>query len=215
MRILVTKKQTSNKGRAVNRLKRWIGSELGQFAVLVILLLAGRSSLADHYFVPSGSMEYTLMPGDRVIVVKTAYGIRFPFTKVDLFNVSKPQVGEVAVFDSPENGTLLIKRIVAVGGDHVELVDGHLWVNREPLATTAQPTSENYDGRIGLLNLEHGGGPDIRGMLLPDGTVLVLGDHRGNSRDGRFFGLIAERELYGRAVAVYYSRREGFRWNRL
>jgi len=215
MRNFMAKNGTGHKNRTTNRLRRWVGSELGQLAVLVILLLAGRSSFADHYFVPSGSMEYTLMPGDRVFVDKTAYGIRIPFTKFDLVGVGKPQAGEVAVFDSPENGTLLIKRIVAVGGDHVKLTDGHLWVNGEPLATTVQPTSENYDGRIGQLNLAHGGGPDIQGMLLPEGAVLVLGDHRGNSHDGRFFGLIAERELYGRAVAVYHSRREGFRWNKL
>ena len=199
----------------MHRLKTWLRSEWGQIAALILLLLAGRSSLADHYLVPSGSMEYSLMPGDRVIVDKTAYGVRIPFTKIDLVDVDRPKAGEVVVFDSPQNGVLLIKRIVAVGGDHVDLIDGRLWVNREPLATAGDSTVENYDNRIGQLNLEHGGGPDIRGMLLPEGTVLALGDHRGNSRDGRYFGLIAERELYGRAVAVYYSRREGFRWKKL
>lgn len=199
----------------MNRLKRWFRSEWGQIAVLVLLLFAGRSSLADHYFVPSGSMEYSLMPGDRVIVNKTAYGIRIPFTKIDLVDVDEPKAGEIAVFDSPENGTLLIKRIVAVGGDRVDLVNGRLWVNREPLATADQSISEEFDSRIGQLNLEHGGGPDIRGMVLPEGTVLALGDHRGNSHDGRYFGPISERELYGRAVAVYYSRSQGFQWKKL
>ena len=155
------------------------------------------------------------MPGDRVIVDKTAYGLRIPFTKIDLLAVDKPKAGEIAVFDSPEDGVLLIKRIVAVGGDRVDLIDGRLWVNQEPLAAAGRSTDEDYDGRIGMLNLEHGGGPDIRGMMLPEGTVLALGDHRGRSRDGRYFGLIAERELYGRAVVVYYSRREGFRWKKL
>lgn len=203
------------KHRTVNRLTHWLRSEWGQLAILVLLLLAGRSSLADHYFVPSGSMEYSLMPGDRVVVDKTAYGIRVPFTKTDLIDVDKPQAGEIAVFDSPDDGTLLIKRIVAVGGDRVDLVNGRLWVNGEPLARPDRPMFEEYDSHSGRLNLEHGGGPDIRGLLLPEGTVLALGDHRGNSRDGRYFGLIAERELYGRAIAVYYSRNEGLRWKEL
>jgi len=203
------------KNETVSPLRRWLRSEWGQLAILVLLLLAGRSSLADHYFVPSGSMEYSLMPGDRVVVDKTAYGIRIPFTKTDLIDIDKPEAGEIAVFDSPSDGTLLIKRIVAVGGDRVDLVNGRLYVNGEPLARTDHPVWEEYESRTGRLNLEDGGGPDIQGLLLPEGTVLLLGDHRGNSRDGRYFGPIAESELYGRAIAVYYSRSEGFRWKAL
>jgi len=199
----------------MGRLKRWFRSEWGQIGVLILMLLAGRSSLADHYHVPTGSMEYSLMPGDRVIVDKTAYGIRIPFTKIDLVDVGSPKAGEIAVFDSPENGILLIKRIVAVAGDRVDLINGRLWINGGPVATGSNLTLESWNGRFGQLNLEHGGGPDIRGIQLPEGTVLALGDHRGNSRDGRYFGLIAERELYGRAVAVYFSRREGFQWKKL
>ena len=99
---------------------RWMRSEWVQLALLILFLLAGRSSLADHYYVPSGSMEYTLMAGDRVVVNKTAYGLRIPFTKVDVVATGRAQAGDIAVFDSPENGKLLIKRIVAVGGDLVE-----------------------------------------------------------------------------------------------
>lgn len=184
-------------------LRRWIKSEWVHFALLILLIFAGRSSLADHYHVPSGSMEYTLMPGDRVFVDKTAYGLRIPFTKVDLVNTGSPQPGDIAVFDSPADGKLLIKRIVAVGGDFVELRDGHLRVNGKRLGSEMQ------------LNLEHGGGPDIANAQLPEGMVLAIGDHRGRSYDSRFFGLVPERELYGRAVAVYYSRDGGFGWDRL
>lgn len=197
------------------RIKRWLRSEWGQIAILVVLLLAGRSSLADHYFVPSGSMEFSLMPGDRVVVDKTAYGIRIPFTKVDLIDMNRPQSGDIAVFDSPENDKLLIKRIVAVGGDRVDLINGRLWLNGQRLTTSETATIEKFDHRMVRLNLDNGSGPDIRELMIPDRKVLVLGDHRGNSRDGRYFGLIAERELYGRAVSVYYSRNDGFQWKRL
>lgn len=195
--------------------KHVLRSELLHMAFLVLLVFAARSSLADHYHVPSGSMEYTLVPGDRVVVDKTAYGVRIPFTKIDLFGAATPQAGDIAVFDSPESGILLIKRIVALGGDRVELVDGNLQVNEKPLALPGRPLLETYSDRIAELNLNDGGGPNLRGLQIPDGQVLALGDHRGNSRDGRYFGLIDERELYGRAVAVYYSRQEGFRWKRL
>lgn len=184
-------------------LPRWMRSEWAQIGFIILLLLAGRSTLADHYHVPSGSMEYALMPGDRVFVDKTAYGVRIPFTKIDVIATGRPEAGDVAVFDSPESGKLLIKRIVAVGGDHVRLVGGQLLVNGRSLPSAS------------LLNLEHGGGPDIPDLTIPEGMVLALGDHRGRSFDSRYFGLVPERELYGRAVAVYYSRDGGFGWERL
>ena len=68
--------------------------------------------------------------------------------------------------------------------------------------------------REALLNLRDGGGPDYE-MQIPAGKVLAIGDHRGNSLDGRFWGLIDERELFGRAVAIYYRSGEGFVWKPL
>ena len=59
------------------------------------------------------------------------------------------------------------------------------------------------------------GGPNLDNYKVPPGMVLAIGDHRGNSLDGRYFGAISEKELFGRAVAVYYRRGEGFVWKRL
>src|SRR5690606_26076009 len=87
--------------------KRSLLSEALTLIALIALLTAARSSLADHYYVPSGSMEYTLLPGDRVIVDKTAYGLRIPFTTIDLIDGDPPERGDVAVFDSPRDGTRL------------------------------------------------------------------------------------------------------------
>lgn len=195
--------------------RRWIKTEVIPFALMIVLLTAARSSVADHYFVPSGSMEYSLMPGDRVIVDKTAYGFRVPYTKIDLTNARTPSRGEIAVFDSPEDGKLLIKRIVAVGGDLVDLEDGHLSINGEPLATRDGVTQEHFAARVAELNLADGGGPSINRVRVPEGKVLAIGDHRGNSLDGRYFGFVSETELYGRAVAVYYRTGEGFMWKPL
>jgi signal peptidase I len=175
-------------------------------------LLVFRSSFADHYHVPTGSMEYTLMPGDRVVVDKTAYGLRVPFTTIDVARAESPQRGEIAVFDSPRDGTRLIKRIVAVGGDQVSLVNGHLWINGRPLG---DGTVEHFQDRDALLNMDAGGGPDIGTITVPDGQVLAIGDHRGNSLDGRYFGFFPETELVGRAIAVYYRRGDGFVWKPL
>lgn len=188
---------------------QWVKSELLSLLLVVGLVTTARSSLADHYYVPSGSMEYSLMPGDRVIVDKTAYGLRIPLTKVDLLGASAPERGDVAVFDSPTDGVRLIKRIVAVGGDRVSLAAGRLSINGEALGDAEL---ERFGVREALLNLSDGGGPDIRDLVVPPGKVLALGDHRGNSQDGRYFGLIDQRELFGRAVAIYYRRGDGFTW---
>jgi signal peptidase I len=194
----------------LSKLKRWVPDIL-----FVVLLFAARSSLADHYYVPSGSMEYTLLPGDRVVVDKTAYGIEFPFTDIELFGGGRPTAGEVAVFDSPLDGRRLIKRIVAVGGDTVALRDGRMYLNGRALRCEDDIRLECFREREARLNLSYGAGPDIARLTVPEGQVLALGDARGNSTDGRVFGLIDEADLQGRAVAIYHRREGGFTWRRL
>lgn len=197
------------------RARRWVREELPSLLMLLALIMAARSSFADHYFVPSGSMEYTLMPGDRVFVDKSAYGFRFPFTNFDLISRDPVGRGEIVIFDSPRDGTRLIKRVVAVGGDTISLDRGLLQVNGQPLLIDEQSPVERFGQRIARLNLRNGGGPDIAETTIPAGMVLAVGDHRGSSLDGRFFGLVPEEEIYGRAIAVYYRRGEGMTWQAL
>jgi signal peptidase I len=183
--------------------------------VMLVLLMAARDSLANHYKVPSGSMEPTLVPGDRVVVDMRAYGVRLPFTEIELRDGASPQPGDVVVFASPDDGTRLIKRLVAVGGQTVALSDGRLWIDGLPLRIDGQGEAERFDERIAQLNLRDGGGPDIAPTRIPEGMALVLGDHRGNSADGRYFGLVPIDALYGKAIAVYYRSGQGFGWIRL
>jgi signal peptidase I len=173
------------------------------FLLFMFALLAARSSFADHYVVPSGSMEQTLFPGDRVVVDKQAYGLRVPFTLVKIIDGDAPARGDVIVFDAPDDGTRLIKRIVAVGGDRLEVLHGHVVVNGLPGDTRA------------ALELRLGGGPDVAPVRVPAGHVFVMGDFRGNSRDSRFFGFVREDEIYARASRVYYRAGEGFIWKPL
>ncbi|SDR09321.1 signal peptidase I [Pseudoxanthomonas sp. CF125] len=207
-----TQADSSNKPE---RAWRWLRSELPQIVLMLVLLAAARDSFANHYYVPSGSMEHTLEIGDRVAVDMRAYGVRLPFTDVRLIATGKPERGDIAVFDSPQDGTRLIKRVAAVAGDEVELIDGRLSVNGVALEAIGATDTEIFRDHRAMLDLSHGGGPDIHGLTVPDGQVLMLGDARGNSIDGRFFGLVPVGELYGRAVAIYYRRGEGFSWHRL
>ena len=103
---------------------RRLGAELPQLLLMLLLLAAARDSFANHYYVPSGSMEHTLEIGDRVAVDMRAYGVRLPFTDVQLLATGKPERGDIAIFDSPEDGVRLIKRVAAVAGDEVDLSEG-------------------------------------------------------------------------------------------
>jgi len=182
--------------------------------LLVVGILAARSTLADHYYVPSGSMEYTLMPGDRVFVDKRAYGVRIPFTDLELTIGEPIRRGDIVIFDSPRDGKRLIKRIVAIGGDDVLIRDGHLAINGRWLASVEDEEIELIGEKVVQLNLADGGGRALS-VRIDEGKVLAIGDHRGNSVDGRIFGAVAEDEIYGRAVAVYYRRGAGFSWREL
>ncbi len=197
------------------RIRRWLRREAMPLTVMLLLMLAARSSFANHYQVPSGSMQPTLQPGDRVVVDMRAYGLRLPLGNQVIADTGSPQRGDVAVFDSPQDGTRLIKRVVAVAGDRVQLVDGRLRIDGHPLAIDAGDHAERHGLRVAQLDLSHGGGPDIGDLVIPPGKVLVLGDHRGNSIDGRWFGLVDAEAIYGKAVAVYYRRGEGLEWRRL
>jgi signal peptidase I len=194
-----------------SRLRR-LGYELLILAGVIVCSLAARSALADHYYIPSESMEYSLHVGDRVLVDKTAYGFRVPFTGVKLTEGALPSRGEIVVFDSPESGVRLIKRVVAVGGDRVEVRNGRLWINGESLESKNAADLELFGERQAQLNLTGGGGPDMEPTVVPDGTVMVMGDNRGNSRDSRAFGFIPKDDIYGHAFRLYYRRGDGFVW---
>lgn len=197
------------------RMLAWLKKEAAPLLMLLGLFFVARDTLANHYVVPSGSMQPALQPGDRVVVDMRAYGLRLPFSGLKLMGATVPQRGEVVVFASPADGVRMIKRVVAVAGDRVRLQDGRLSVNGRPLQMTYASGVERFGKRHAWLDLTHGGRPDIADVQVPSGKVLVLGDHRGNSLDGRFFGWVDADRIYGRAMAVYYRRGEGVVWQRL
>jgi len=167
-----------------------------QIAAIAAVGLTTRASFADHYFVPSASMEPTVLVGDHIFVNKAAYGLRIPLTEQWLATFQMPSRGDVVVLEPNEPGeaNVLLKRVVAVGGDVVEVRDGHVSIDGRP------STDERRRAATQLRSED--GGPDFGPVRVPDGKLLVLGDNRGNSRDGRMFGWIDRRQVLGRAVAV-------------
>jgi len=126
------------------RRARWSGVRGVLLAGLIVLPL--RSAVADWNVVPTGSMEPTILPGDRIFVNKLAYGLRVPFTKLRLGTWSAPDRGDVVVLLSPSDGTRLVKRVVAVPGDEVALRDDVLWLNGRP--SRYEPLSAPTPARV-------------------------------------------------------------------
>ncbi len=178
--------------------------EIVPVLVAAAVVLVARSSLADHYVVPSGSMEPTVQVGDQVCVSKIAYGLRVPTSHTYVVRGSAPARGDVVVLASPTDGEVLLKRVVAVPGDVVEVDSGHVTIDGVPVPVTERDGAlvEELGGRGHRLGAEYGGGPDFGPTRVPADRFLVLGDNRGNSRDGRFFGWVDREAILGRALAV-------------
>ncbi|MGC4089079.1 MAG: signal peptidase I [Polyangiaceae bacterium] len=167
-------------------------------------LFAARASLADHYTVPTGSMEPTVQVGDHVCVDKRAYGLRIPASETYVLHGHAPARGEVVVLNSPSDDEVLLKRVAAVPGDVVSVRDGRLLLNGVEVPTEQHDRHliESLGAHPHELGAEFGGGPDLPPTRVPSGHFLVLGDNRGNSRDGRYFGWVTEGAILGRAAAV-------------
>jgi signal peptidase I len=168
------------------------------------IVLVARASFADHYQVPSGSMQPTVEVGDQICVNKLAYGLRVPASQKYLVEGEGPARGDVVVLTSPADGEVLLKRVVAVPGDVVQVTDGQVSIDGAPAPVREHDGGavEELGGREHSVSMDLGGGPDFGPVRVPAGAYLVLGDNRGNSRDGRYFGWVAREALLGKAVAV-------------
>lgn len=176
------------------------------FGLLVGTILWARSSLADHYVVPTGSMRPTVEIDDHVVVNKLAYGVHLPFVRPYLIEGSGPGRGDVVVLDSPVDDIVLLKRVVAKPGDLVSVEGGRLAINGVPVPVSESEGSlfERLDDAEHPIRLTEGGGRDLPATRVPDGKFLVMGDNRGESFDGRYFGFVERARIRGRAIAIYW-----------
>ena len=116
----------------------WVRS--GRSIVIAVsVLFALRSAVADWNDVPSGSMKPTILEGDRIFVNKLAYDLKVPFTTWHLLKWGGPRRGDVVVLFSPRDGIRLVKRVVGLPGDQIELRDNHLVVNGEAVSYESWP----------------------------------------------------------------------------
>src|SRR5712691_304165 len=200
-------------------MKSKVLNEIRVFLLMLLIVSSLRSALADWNDVPTGSMKPTIEEGDRVVVNKLAYDLKIPFTTVELLKWGDPQRGDIVVLFSPVDGTRLVKRVVGVPGDRIEMRENQLFVNRRAAQWKEIGSEEDGEQGSSLVVEENLAGrthqvmftpqiPAVRSfapMTVPAGRYFVMGDNRDNSNDSRFIGLIDRRRIVGKATAVVFS----------
>jgi len=154
--------------------------DLIESVVIAVILAFGiiRPFIIQPYAIPSGSMEPTLLVGDKLFVNKFIYRFR-PIQRFD-----------VIVFKYPHNPKVdYIKRVIALEGETVQLINGKVYINGQPLEENHKmyPSYDNF-------------GP----VTVPKGNLFVLGDNRGNSEDSRYFGFVPVQNVLGKALVIYW-----------
>jgi len=160
------------------------------WVILFFLLING--TLGQARVIPSGSMENTLLVGDHLIMSRIGYDAGIPFTRwhIPLWRGLKRQ--QLAIFMSPVSSNDLVKRVIGLPGDTIDIHDGSVFINGKKLdeTYTTGPTYA-YDMRVPF--------------VVPENSYFMMGDNRGNSYDSRFMGAIPRKNIIGTPVMIYMS----------
>jgi signal peptidase I len=195
---------------------------LKTIAIAVVVAFGVRIGIAQAYEVDGPSMEPTLFNGERLFVVRCAYGLSLPFVRDAIATWAIPEPGTVVIVESPTEPVDLVKRVVGVPGDVIEIRDDIVYRNGEPierrpigpcaldrqiqLDTDCRLFEERAGGRHWLTSRSEIDGLDapesVPGVVVPAGHVYVLGDHRDKSNDSRYFGPIPIARLRGKVMFV-------------
>jgi signal peptidase I len=201
--------------------------------VTVGLALSFRSAVADWNDVPTGSMQPTILVGDRIFVNKLAYDLKIPFTRTSVLTWRGPVRGDIVTCWSPADGARLVKRVIGVPGDVLEIRDSRLVLNGQVLAYTATD-SEAWAVALGdeaggksFATEQLPGHPhvvavtpakralrDFGPVTVPAGSYFMMGDNRDNSSDSRVWGFVPEANIVGKAFFIWFNFSELRRFGR-
>ena len=213
---------TARKGRGA-ALGLWFWEWTKAIVVALLVWSVFRTFLIEAFRIPSGSMERTMLVGDWLFVNKLLYGAEVPFIERTLPALREPVHGDILVFDSvEEEEQKVVKRLVGIGGDTLEMRAGRVYRNgqpiEEPYAVHEEPERrETHDNRARMRTwqLPHYIGadparyyPDLQEwgpIVVPPGSLFVMGDNREGSYDSRYWGFLPRSNVRGRPMFVYYS----------
>ena len=191
------------------------------FPVLLVVVVL-RSFIAEPFRIPSGSMMPTLEVGDFILVNKFAYGVRLPVLRTKIIPVGEPKRGDVVVFKYPKQPEVdYIKRVIGLPGDRIRYENKQLTINGKPMPLTSLGVypGDGANGRMvgantykedlaGVVHeiLQRSGAEGPEGeFIVPTGHFFVMGDNRDNSNDSRYWGVVPEENLVGRAMLVWMN----------
>jgi signal peptidase I len=200
-------------------------SNLKTIGSAILLAMFIRIVLFEAFEIEGPSMEPTLLNGDRVVVSKFSYGLFLPFMNEAVLTWGQPNAGDVVIVRSPRDNVDIVKRVVGLPGDTIELRDGIIYRNREPVPSASQgacrdkPDSgpfgcewveekladHTYRISRNLDSIRTTRGP----LTVEPGRIYVLGDHRDRSNDSRALGTIPISRVKGQVLSIYWSSEGG------
>tara|TARA_B110000503_G_scaffold10172_2_gene13691 strand:- start:4011 stop:4847 length:837 start_codon:yes stop_codon:yes gene_type:complete len=183
------------------------------FPVLFIVFVL-RSFIVEPFQIPSSSMVPTLLVGDYILVNKFTYGIRLPVIRTKVLEVNEPQRGDVMVFFPPHmNDTYFIKRVIGIPGDTVSYRNKQVYVNGEKLAREAADNpgldlryridEELIGGNKHIVQVDRQRPAGDFTAVVKPGHYFMMGDNRDNSSDSRVWGQVPEKDIVGKAFAIW------------
>jgi len=182
------------------------------FIIFLGFMFIFRSACADWNTVPTGSMNPTIIEGDRIGVNKMAYDLRIPFTHISLLKLADPERGEIAVFDSRISDKRLVKRVIGIPGDRVSMVNNRLFINDTAIHYEKNPASQDWIEHLSntphIVRISNSHNHDFANfptVTVPEGHYLMLGDNRDKSADSRVIGFVPRDEFVGRSSSVIMS----------
>jgi signal peptidase I len=174
-------------------LREWVES----IVIAFILAMFIRTFIVQAFKIPTGSMRPTLLDGDRILVNKFIYGAKIPFTNFRLPALAQPKRGDVIVFIYPEDTSRdFIKRLIALGGEAVQIQNGKILINGKLLAEP-QISQIYYYNRGDIAS-------DDKIINVPENNYFVLGDNSSSSRDSRYWGFVDKKFIIGKAFLIYW-----------
>jgi signal peptidase I len=174
------------------------------WVVLAVLLING--AVGQARVIPSESMQNTLLVGDHLIMSRVGYDAGIPFTNLHIPLWRNPKRGQIVIFRPviPGETSDVIKRVIGLPGETVDVRDGSVWINGKRLAEP-YTVGRTEPGDPGMFRGPFAGQSDVLPYTVPKDCYFVMGDNRGNSLDSRFTGCIPRAHIVGTPVMIYMS----------